>query len=114
MAGRTRSAARVVLVLVAATAAAGVGPGVAQAAAAAPPVAVLRVAAVFADLDSLSPPIRATLEPGRHVAYPQCQRSETNMVLVRFAPANGGLPGPEEIGWTYGDALALSSALKPC
>jgi hypothetical protein len=36
------------------------------------------------------------------------------LVLVRFAPANSGLPGPEDIGWTYGDALALSSALRPC
>src|SRR5512132_2213780 len=109
---RARRALRTVLTLFTVVGGAGLGPGVAQAA----PLeeaAVLREAAVFANLDSLSPPIVTTLEPGRDVAYPACRRDETDMVLVRWAP-RGTLPGPQDVGWTYVDALDLRTAPSPC
>ena len=74
---------------------------------------MLREAAVFANLDSLSPPVVTTLEPGRDLAYPACRRDETNMVFIRWAPRRT-LPGPQDIGWTYADALDLHTAPPPC
>ena len=76
MTPRTRRVGRIVLTLFAMVVGAVLGPVVAQAA----PLegtAVLREAAVFANLDSLSPPIVTTLEPGRDVAYPACRRAGT-------------------------------------
>ena len=64
---------------------------------------------MFANLDSLSPPVVTTLQPGRDVAYPACRRGGTDMVLVRWAP-RGTLPGPQDLGWTYVDALDLRRA----
>ena len=95
---------RTVLTLFAVVVGAVLGPGVAQAA----PLegaAVLREAAVFANLDSLSPPIVTTLEPGRDVAYPACRRYGTNMVFIRWAPrepspARRTSAGPTPMRWT--------------
>ena len=109
---RARRAWRTVLALFAVVVGAVLGPGVAQAA----PLegaTVLREAAVFANLDSLSPPVVTTLEPGRDVAYPACRRGGTDMVFVRWAP-RGTLPGPQDVGWTYVDALDLRAAPPPC
>ena len=109
---RARRAWRTVLALFTVVVGAVLGPGVAQAA----PlegVAVVREAAVFANLDSLSPPIVTTLEPGRDVAYPACRRDGTDMVFIRWAPRRT-LPGPQDIGWTYVDALDLPAAPPPC
>lgn len=109
---RARLTWRTVLTVFAIVAGTVVVPGVAQAA---PPegAAVVREAAVFANLDSLSPPIVTTLEPGRDVAYPACRRDETDMVFIRWA-SRRTLPGPQDIGWTYLNALDLHTAPPPC
>ena len=112
MTPRGRRVWRTVMTLSAIVAGTIVVPGVAQAA---PPegAAVVREAAVFANLDSLSPPVVTTLEPGRDVAYPACRRDETDMVFIRWAPPRT-LPRPQDVGWTYVDALDLHAAPPPC
>ena len=90
---RARRAWRTVLALFAVVVGAVLGSDVAQAARL-EGAAVLRDAAVFANLDSLSPPVVTTLEPGQVVAYPACRRG--GMVLVRWAP-RGALPGPHAL-----------------
>jgi hypothetical protein len=35
------------------------------------------------------------------------------MVFIRWAPRRT-LPGPQDIGWTYADALDLHTAPPPC
>jgi hypothetical protein len=109
---RARRTSRTVLTLFAVVVGAVLGPDAAQATGL-EGATVLREAAVFANLDSLSPPIVTTLEPGRDVAYPACRRDETNMIFIRWAP-RGTLPGPQDIGWTYVDALDLPAAPPPC
>ena len=101
---RARRTWRTVLTFFTVVVGAVLGPGVAQAA----PLeeaAVVWEAAVFANLDSLSPPIVTTLEPGRDVAYPACRRDETDMVFIRWAPrrtlpARRTSAGPTPMRWT--------------
>jgi hypothetical protein len=89
-----------------------VGPGVAHADELSP-VTVTRTAAVFAEVDSLNPLIVATLEPGRHQAFPACRQGDTEMVWIRFALA-GALPGPSSVGWINAGALDLSESPTAC
>jgi hypothetical protein len=109
---RARGAVRGLLALSVAAASTGAGAGMAHAGGL-ESVPVLRTAAVFGNLDSLSPPIVATLEPGRDVAYPFCRHGETAMVFVRYGPS-GTLPTPDAVGYTYSDALGAHAALPPC
>ena len=101
-----------VLILGLAGVGAALGSGVAQAAGI-DPVAVVRESVVFADLDSLAPPVVTTLEPGRDLGYPSCQRAGTDMIWVRYGPRDA-LPGPQDVGWTYASALDLHGSLPPC
>ena len=102
---------RTVLTLFTVVVGAVLGPGVAQAA----PLeeaAVVREAAVFANLDSLSPPIVTTLEPGRDVAHPACRRDETDMVFIRWAPRRT-LPGPQDVGSSVLKTRRHASRIAP-
>ena len=112
MSPRARRAWRTVLALFTVVVGAVLGSGVAQAAGL-EGATVLREAAVFANLDSLSPPVVTTLEQGLDVAYPACRRDGTDMVFIRWAP-HRTLPGPRDIGWTYVDALDLHATPPPC
>ena len=98
MTPRGRRVWRAVMTLSAIVAGTVVVPGVAQAA---PPEGVaVREAAGFANLDSLSPPVVTTLEPGRDVAYPACRRDETDMVFIRWAPRRSQ--------WRHGRSVAVA------
>src|SRR3954465_15957541 len=67
-------------------------------------VEVLRTTAVLATLDSSIPPVVATLNPGRDVAFPACRQADTDMAWIRFA-APDTLGGPQDACWTNAQTL---------
>ena len=113
MSGRTGRVAGILsTAAVAALVVTGLSTGVAQAEGL-EQVEVLRTTAVLANLNSLIPPVVATLQPGRDVAFPACRKADTDMVWIRFGTPDT-LSGPEDVGWTYAQNLDPHRPLTPC
>ena len=113
MSGRTRRVAGILsTAAVAALVITGLDAGLAQAEGR-EQVEVLRTTAVLANLDSLIPPVVATLQPGRDVAFPACRKADTDMVWIRFGTPDT-LGAPQDAGWTYAQNLGLHRPLAPC
>jgi hypothetical protein len=104
---RGRRVWRTVLTLSAIVAGTVVVPGVAQAA---PPegAAIVREAAVFANLDSLSPPVVTTLEPGRDVATPRAAAMRPT-----WSSSGGRRPGPSRARRTSAGPTSMPWTCTP-